>query len=101
MLYQPCVHGFCSLQPATVFEDDLFLGMNYRLNNASDTEVKLGVFHDLSSEARLYTLRLSSRLTDSSSFEVNASHATTTGWNDPLAFIKDDSFVEVKLTTYF
>lgn len=90
-----------ALQPATVFEDDLFLGMNYRLNNASDTEVKLGVFHDISSEARLYTLRLSSRLTDSSSFEVNASHATTTGWNDPLAFIKDDSFVEVKLTTYF
>ncbi|MGI3163235.1 hypothetical protein [Pseudooceanicola sp. 200-1SW] len=90
-----------ALQPVTVFEDDVFLGMNYRLNNTNDTEFKLGIFHDTSSEARLYTLGVSSRLSDASSFEINASHVTTTGWNDPLAFIKDDSFVEMKITSYF
>ncbi|WP_010138884.1 hypothetical protein [Oceanicola sp. S124] len=89
------------VQPLTVFENDVFLGLNYRFNNTNATELKMGVFHDIDSQARLYTLGLSTRLTDATSIQMNATHVDTNGFNDPLAFIDNDSFLELKFTSYF
>lgn len=89
------------VQPLTIFENDVFLGFNYKFNNANATELKMGVFHDIDSKARLYTMGVSSRLTDETSIEFNATHVDTQGYNDPLAFIGNDSFMELKFTSYF
>ncbi len=51
--------------PFIVFEDDLFIGLNYRLNNARDTRFSLGTFIDMHSHARLHTLSASTRVDDS------------------------------------
>lgn len=88
-------------QLASIFEDDIFLGLNYRFNDQRDTSVTFGVFHDISSQARLFNIGASTRLTDSVRAEINASHVTVTGWNDPLAFIKNDTFIELKLSAFF
>ncbi|MBR9764068.1 MAG: hypothetical protein GYB53_11235 [Rhodobacteraceae bacterium] len=89
------------VQPLTIFENDVFLGFNYRFNNTNATELKLGVFHDIDSQARLYTMGLSTRVSDATSIEMNATHVETNGFNDPLAFIDNDSFLELKFTSYF
>ncbi len=88
-------------QPLTLFEDDVFLGLDYRLNNASDTRFQLGVFHDLSSEARLYRIEMTTRLNDRMGLSLNAAKAETDGYNDPLSFLRNDGYVELKLSTYF
>ncbi len=88
-------------QPLTLFEDDIFLGLNYRFNNARDTSITFGMFHDLDSQAQLFNAGVSTRLSDSIRLDVNASHVSVDSFNDPLAFIKDDTFVEFKFTAFF
>lgn len=90
-----------SAQGIPIFEDDLFLGLQYRFNNRLDSTINFSMFHDLSSSAKLYRLGVSSRITDRIGIEMNASAVDTDGWNDPLAFIRNDDFIELKLSTYF
>ena len=85
----------------SVFENDLFVGLDYRFNNAYDTRANFGVFHDLESNANLFKLGVYSRINDHFGVEVNATKVSTTGWNDPLAFVKYDDFVELKLSSFF
>lgn len=88
-------------QPAAIFENDVFLGLNYLLNDTRDTRLQVGGFYDLDSQAQLYQLSVSMRLNDNMRAELSAVHAKTNGWNDPLAFIRDDNFVELKLSAFF
>ncbi len=90
-----------SRQPLTLFEDDIFVGAHYLFNDPRDTRIRLGGFHDLDTQARLYQLQISTRLTDSLSAEFNAVHIDSDGWKDPLSFAKDDNFFEIKFSTYF
>jgi hypothetical protein len=87
--------------PFIVFEDDIFIGVNYRLNNTLDTRFSLGGFIDLDSSAQLYTLSASTRVNDSIRVELNATTVSTSGYNDPLAFIANDNFVEMNFIKYF
>lgn len=84
-----------------IFDNDVFLGLDYRLNNAYDTRANFGVFHDLESHANLFKLGFYSRVNDNLGVTLNATKVVTTGWNDPLAFIKYDDFVELQLNVFF
>jgi hypothetical protein len=90
-----------SAQGIPIFEDDIFLGMQYLFNNQLDSAINFSMFHDRSSSAKLYKLGVSSRINDRVGIEMNASSVDTDGWNDPLAFIGKDDFFELKLSTYF
>lgn len=88
-------------QGYVVFDNDLFVGLNYRFNNAYDTQAKFAVFHDLETQARIYQAGLYSRLSDNLALSINASKVTSRGWNDPLAFIKNDNYAEIVLSAFF
>ena len=90
-----------SVQGTPVFEDDVFVALQYRFNNRLDSAVSLSMFHDLSSAAKLYRLGVTSRITDRLGLEINASSVQTNGFNDPLSFVRNDDFFELKLSTYF
>lgn len=85
----------------SIFEDDVFVGAAYRWNNHLDTRMDFGVIHDLSSQANLFTLGFYSRLNDRLGVSLNATMVDVNGWNDPLSFAKNDSFVEFYLSTFF
>ena len=87
--------------PFVIFEDDIFVGVDYRTNNERDLRFNLGAFYDLSSSAMLTTASAAMRLTDSLTFEVSAQKAFASSYNDPLAFIRKDGFVELKLRSFF
>ena len=93
--------GGDSRQPTSIFENDVFLGLNYLLNDTGDTRFQLGGFYDLDSQAQLYQLSLSTRLNDNMRAELSAVHVKTNGWNDPLAFIADDNFVQLRFSAFF
>lgn len=84
-----------------LFQNDVFLGLGYRFNNHLDTKLDFGVFHDLDSKANLYTLGVSSRLNDRLAVSLNATKVDVDGWNDPLAFAKEDTFLEFYLSYFF
>ncbi|MCG6901644.1 MAG: hypothetical protein LJE68_03095 [Rhodobacter sp.] len=88
-------------QPAAIFDNDMFLGLNFLMNDTRDTRLQLGGFYDLDTHAQLYQFGLSTRLNDHVRAELSASHARTTGFNDPLAFLGDDTFIELKFSAYF
>ncbi len=87
--------------PSTLFANDLFLGFNLFLNDSRDTAIRLGGFHDLDSDAQLFQLSASTRLNDAVRLELNTLHVRADGWTDPLSFVDRDSFVELKISTYF
>lgn len=93
--------GLAKTNPFVVFGDDIFVGLDYRTNNARDTRFNTGVFYDLNSDAVLATAKASTRLNDALSLEVSFQKAFVTGYNDPLAFTKRDGFVELKLRSFF
>ncbi|MEO0370187.1 MAG: hypothetical protein AAF231_01905 [Pseudomonadota bacterium] len=88
-------------QGIPLFEDDVFLGLQYRFNNQLDTAIDFSVFHDLSTEAKLYRLGVSSRINDRIGVALNASAVDTSGFDDPLAFVGSDDFVELIFSAYF
>jgi hypothetical protein len=88
-------------QPVTPFDNDVFGGVRVGFNDTNNTELKAGVFHDLDTSATIGTLEFSRRLTDSTKLEVSANIFGTDGWNDPLAAISHDSFVDMKVTAFF
>ncbi len=88
-------------QGIPLFEDDVFLGFQYRFNNPLDASIDFSVFHDLSTSAKLYRLGLSSRITDRVGVALNASKVEADGFDDPLGFIDNDDFVELIFSAYF
>jgi len=94
-------HDANARQPLSIFDNDVFLGMNFSLNDTRDTRLTAGGFYDLDSHAQLYQLSLSTRINDSVRAEFNAVHAETNGWNDPLSFIARDTFFEMKFSAFF
>lgn len=87
--------------PGTIFDNDVFLGANLLLNDTRDTRFRLGGFHDLDTQAQLFQLSASTRINDSTRIELNAMHVEADGWSDPLSFIDNDNFFELKISTYF
>ncbi len=87
--------------PSVLFGNDLFLGLNLFLNDSRDTAIRLGGFHDLDSDAQLFQLSASTRLNDAVRLDLTALHVRADGWSDPLSFVDRDSFVELKISTYF
>ncbi|MGI3184099.1 hypothetical protein [Nioella aestuarii] len=89
------------MQPATIFNDDAFLGLYYSLNDPNDSRVEFGLFQDLESSAQLYSLSLSRRIGDRMRAQISASHVETGSQFDPLTVLDGDTFFEFTLSTFF
>lgn len=90
-----------SQAPATILNNDLFLGLRYSLNDIQDTTFLAGVMRDLENESGSFRVEAERRLGDSAKIElegqlfINASHDALT-----TAF-KQDSYLTVRLAQYF
>ncbi|MEW9920223.1 hypothetical protein AB2B41_11440 [Marimonas sp. MJW-29] len=88
-------------QPISIYDDDLFFGFNFSANDANDTRAEFGVFHDVNTQGRLYSLEFSRRFGDRVRASIRASHVESSDATDPLTAVDGDTFVDFTLSTFF
>lgn len=90
-----------NLQPFTVFDDDIFASVRYDFNNRLATSITLSGLFDMGNGGDVYTLDISSRLTDSTQVSFSATQIDFGGFTDPLSLLTRDDYYELKFTYFF
>lgn len=87
--------------PFSAFENDLFLGFRYTVNDTQDTNILGGVIVDLDSGGSFANLELSRRLGSDWSLTADARLFLGIEDIDPLAPFANDDFIQIRLTRFF
>ena len=83
------------------FQDDLFLGMRYVLNDVQSTEILAGGFYDLDHSSRSLRVELQRRFSDSWRLESELQIFSNVADEDPLHAFHRDDYLQVDLAYYF
>ena len=82
-----------------VFQNDIFLGARYALNDVQSTDVTIGLLEDVDFGTRTVSLEFNRRLTDNWALNVEATAFLKIGEEDFLQRdLKNDSFVGANLS---
>ncbi len=87
--------------PGTSADDDIFLGARLALNDEQDSAVLAGAIVDRTSQATLLFVEAERRLGDSWKIELESRIFLNVPGGDPLAGIRDDDVVTLRLTKFF
>lgn len=87
--------------PATVLDDDLFLGTRLTLNDTQDTAVLFGGIIDLHDQSAGFRLEAERRLGDSWKLELEGQAFTNVDDDNLSAAFRNDDFVTLRLTRFF
>ena len=88
-------------QPTTIYDNDLFLGVNYMHNDANDAKMDIGLFYDIEEASKIYTLSASRRVGNRLRVGLSANHIVADSLDDPLTAADGDSYVELSVSTFF
>lgn len=83
------------------FQDDIFLGMRYVLNDAQDTELLAGGFYDFDYSSKSVRVELQRRISDSWKLESELQMFTDVAGKDPLRTFHRDDYFQIDLAYYF
>lgn len=83
------------------FEDDLFVGLRWTPNDVAGTEFLAGGIIDLGSGATAVNIEASRRFGDHWKASVDVRLFVGFPDSDPLAGIRDDDFVQIRLARFF
>ncbi len=84
-----------------VFQDDIFLGMRYVLNDAQDTELLAGGFYDFDYNSKSVRVELQRRFSDSWKLESELQMFSDVAGDDPLRTFHRDDYLQIDLAYYF
>jgi len=87
--------------PGTSADDDIFLGARLALNDEQDSAVLVGAIVARKSQATLFLVEAERRLGDSWKIELEGRFFLNVPGGDPLAGIRDDDVVTLRLTKFF
>jgi hypothetical protein len=90
-----------ALAPATLFQNDLFVGMRLALNDIQDTSVLAGAIVDLDNQSILFQVEAERRLGDNWSAEVEARFFLDVSDDVLLNSFREDTFVNLSLARHF
>ncbi|MFK7835026.1 MAG: hypothetical protein AB8B60_02290 [Sulfitobacter sp.] len=88
-------------QPIVIFDDELFLGLNYAPNDTNDSKYEIGVFYDLEKASKVYSFAMSRRVGDRVRVAFKANHTTASNARDPLATVNNNSWLQLTVSTFF
>lgn len=88
-------------QATTSFQDDVFVGVRWSLNDSQSAQLLFGVIDDRDSEARFYNLEASRRLGRSFKLSLQARVIDHPPPTDPLFVLDRDDYMELVLARYF
>lgn len=87
--------------PATFFDEDVFIGTRLSLNDAQDTAVLAGALRDIDSDETFWTVEAERRFGDDWVAELELRAFSGLDVESPLGFLSEDSFATLRLTRYF
>lgn len=85
----------------TPYENDLFLGLRWVLNDECGSEVLTGVIRDGDDPGQVFLLEISRRLFENWKVEIDARVFSNFGPRDLLSNFRNDDFFSLKLIRYF
>ena len=83
------------------FENDVFIGTRFNLNNVDSTQFVAGIIHDLESHTQMSTFEGSTRIGDSVRISINAYFLTNVEKNSALYYSRRDDMIEFKTAWFF
>ncbi|QMU62754.1 MAG: hypothetical protein GKR92_08490 [Gammaproteobacteria bacterium] len=83
------------------FQDDMFLGARYVLNDAQDTQLLAGGFYDFDYSSKSVRVELQRRFSDSWKLESELQMFSDVASEDPLHTFHRDDYFQVDLAYYF
>lgn len=83
------------------FQDDIFLGMRYVLNDAQDTELLAGGFYDFDYSSKSVRIELQRRFSGSWKLESELQMFSDVASEDPLREFHRDDYLQIDLAYYF
>lgn len=87
--------------PANTFDNDLFLGVRYSLNDVQDTALLAGMLRDLQNKASSLRLEAERRVGDSMKLELETQLFINASKDILATSFKKDNFFTVRLSQYF
>lgn len=87
--------------PATMFDQDIFVGARVTLNDEDDTSMLLGSIIDLETGATVNRLEAETRISDGLVAGLEASVPVGLTRKDPLYGARRDRYVQMRLSYYF
>ncbi len=88
-------------QATTPFQNDLFIGGRWALNDAQSTEVLAGGFFDLDHASRSWRVEASRRIGQSWKFSAELQIFDRLDSREPQYALRNDDFVRIELARYF
>ncbi len=89
------------LAPATVADDDIFVGARLALNDERDTALLAGAIFDRTSQATVVFVEAERRLGESWKIELEGRIFVNVPDSDVLAGIRNDDLITLRLSKYF
>ncbi len=88
--------------PVTIFDNDLFLGARFTLNDTQSTELLLGATVDLDTRASVFIIEGSRRLGDAWRVEIEGRLFAHVPRSDiGLRGLKDDGYIQLRVARFF
>ena len=86
---------------ATPFDNDIFVGGRWAMNDAASSELLFGVITDVNNNARFYNVEASRRFGDSLILSVEARIISAGASTGPLVAFRHDDVVQLELAHHF
>ncbi len=83
------------------FQNDLFIGARYALNDESSSEVLAGAFIDLDNQTKSFRVEASKRLGKGFKINIEGQIFTDVDASDPIRIFEKDDFVRLELQKFF
>jgi hypothetical protein len=90
-----------ALQPPTIYAHDVFLGARLSFNDNANTHLLAGILYNYQDTAQYATARLTTRIQDDLSLQLEARYFIYAPPTDYLYTLLHDSFVQARLIKYF
>ncbi len=87
--------------PATLNNNDLFVGARWTLNDTQDTSLLAGAVVDLEVGTQLFSIEAERRIGDRMKLELEGRFSANVASDDPAAGLRDDDSVTLRLSVYF
>ena len=84
-----------------ILQDDIFLAARFSLNDSQNTEILFGSIFDLDGDGQIYQLDFGRRLNDSLNLNIKGAVYQNGRLGSNLYILRQDSWLDVSLKTYF
>lgn len=87
--------------PATLFDDELFLGVRLGFNNQADSSLLLGGYLDRQTKEAIYRAEFSHRINRVFSLSLTATTFSANKADQSLSMLRNDDFISLTLSAHF